>query len=324
MYNTRRVIEKKEQESLRKEDILAKVTDYAIFAKYIGDFKIGRIYNSPLRDDKNPSFGIFVDKKTGDLLYKDLASGDCGDVFKLVKKIKNLTTYKETLIEISKDLNLNSIELKLDSSQKRKVRETVISIVRKSFTKEDVVYWNEFGISEETLKLFQVSAISKYVIDNVVKASYKYGNPMYAYKVFNKFKIYRPLESKINKWRGNLGNLDIQGFEQLPENGDLLIITKSLKDVMTLHELGYTSVAPASESTLIPEIVMNNLKSRFKRIILFYDRDKTGMSFTRKMVSEYRIDFMFIKKQTKLKDISDYLKKNGSIETKLLLTNMIS
>ena len=46
------------------EWILSKVTEYDIYAKYIGQFKVGMIYNSPFRKDKNPSFGIFYSKRT--------------------------------------------------------------------------------------------------------------------------------------------------------------------------------------------------------------------------------------------------------------------
>ena len=47
---------------------------------------------------------------------------------------------------------------------------------------------------------------------------------MYAYKVYNNFKIYRPLADKYTKWRNNLTDYDIQGYEQLPQKGDILFI----------------------------------------------------------------------------------------------------
>ena len=83
---------------------------------------------------------------------------------------------------------------------------------------------------------------------------------MYAYKVFDKFKIYRPLASKYTKWRTNLTTSDVQGLAQIPEKGDLLIITKSLKDVMVLYEMGYTAISAASETTFIPEDIISGLK----------------------------------------------------------------
>ena len=321
MISTGRVLNKKSQ-VITRQDILDKISDYDIYKHYVGDFKIGSIYRSPLREDKNPSFGMFVDIKTGDLLYKDLASGDCGDFVKFVQKLKGLPSYKDAIIEISKDMNIDGIRTVLSTIRERVVKNVKISVVRRKFNDVDIEFWKQFGISLSTLEKYQVNAIQKYISDNVVKAMYTSDCPMYSYKVFDKFKIYRPLAPKVNKWRGNLSALDIQGFEQLPQTGDLLVITKSLKDVMTLHDLGYNAIAPASESVLIPEIVVNNVKKRFKRIIIFYDRDKTGIEFTRKLTRKYNLDFFIINKRYKTKDISDFVKNFGSKEASELIKNI--
>ena len=50
------------------EYILSKVTEYDIYAHYLGQFKVGMIYQSPFRKDKNPSFGIFYSKRTKQFL----------------------------------------------------------------------------------------------------------------------------------------------------------------------------------------------------------------------------------------------------------------
>lgn len=309
------------------DDVLARVSEYDIFAKYIGEFKIGYIYKSPLREDNNPSFGIFVSHKTGSLLYKDLASDDCGNVFKFVKRLKNLSTYKDTILEIIKDFNIDSKNtgdsLARSTAHTIKQRDTVITVVRKKFNETDMKFWSAFGISRDVLETYKVAAISKYLVNGVIKGGYEQVSPLYCYKVFNKFKIYKPFGSKIMKWRGNLNSLDIQGFEQLPDKGELLIITKSLKDVMVLHEMGYDAVAPSSESTHIPEIVMNNLKRRFKRIIIFYDRDRAGMEFARKLSRTYHLNAIFINKKYKIKDISDLVKNLGYAKALSIFTKMI-
>ena len=219
-------------------------------------------------------------------------------------------------------MNIDGIRTVLSTIRERVVKNVKISVVRRKFNDVDIEFWKQFGISLSTLEKYQVNAIQKYISDNVVKAMYTSDCPMYSYKVFDKFKIYRPLAPKVNKWRGNLSALDIQGFEQLPQTGDLLVITKSLKDVMTLHDLGYNAIAPASESVLIPEIVVNNVKKRFKRIIIFYDRDKTGIEFTRKLTRKYNLDFFIINKRYKTKDISDFVKNFGSKEASELIKNI--
>lgn len=309
MYDTNIILNKPKM-FVTKEDILNKITTYDIFRKYLGDFKIGKVYNSPLREDKSPSFGVFVSSRDNELLYKDLANNDCGDAFKFVKKLRGISTYAEVFKTIYEEMNLSSPSIELNSSKKTFVyKRTKISVTRKRISKIDIDFWSKFGISTETLKLFKVYPISKLFINDKLKDVYSDSEPMYAYKVFDKFKIYKPLSNKLNKWRGNLSILDIHGFEQLPEKGDLLILTKSLKDVMVLYELGYDSVAPASETVDIPEIVINNLKQRFKKIVVLYDRDATGVRSAYRIVRKYALEFMLINKKYKTKDISDYVKK---------------
>ena len=322
MFNTNIILET-QPKRLEFSDILDKVSEYDIFKRYIGDFKIGKSYNSPLREDPNPSFGIFVSNRDGTLLYKDLANGECGSVFKFVKKLRGYTTYKETLEEIQKEMNLDQIQIR--ASRRTFVsKPTEIKVVRRPFSEKDLLFWKQFGISKETLEEYKVNALSRFLVNGEVKGKHESDNPIYSYKVFNKFKIYRPLARKFDKWRGNLSNLDIQGYEQLSENGNLLILTKSLKDVMTLHEMGYEAIAPPSESTIISTIAMDTIKGRFKRIVIFYDRDRTGMQFTRKLAKEYDLDFVFINKKHKTKDISDLVKKVGYAKAANIFEQMIN
>ena len=329
MYSTKAVLAKIEQSNLTYATLLSRYNEYDMFAKYVGEFRIGKPFKSPLREENNPSFSIFIDKVTNTLLYRDMGTGDCGNVVKFVRNLKGLNTYKEALSELFKDLNVEIVNSNTRTSNSRQNNpdrhsELQISVIWKKLNNIDKAFWGKYFISNSTLKLFKVGAISTYMINNVVMARYHENDPIYAYKIFSKFKIYRPFAIKTLKWRGNVTSLDIQGFEQLPDKGELLIITKSLKDVMVLKELGYTAIAPSSESTLIPKVVIDNLKARFSNIILFYDRDKTGMLFSRKMMKKYDLDFIFLNKQYKKKDISDFIETYGveqtSKELKILLS----
>ena len=77
------------------KDILDKVNDLDIYTYCLGQFKVGKLMNSPLRSgDKNPSFGIFH-SKTGGLLWKDLGTGECGNSLKFLKEYKGITTREE-------------------------------------------------------------------------------------------------------------------------------------------------------------------------------------------------------------------------------------
>ena len=294
------------------EYILSKVTEYDIYAHYLGQFKVGMIYQSPFRKDKNPSFGIFYSKKSKQLLFKDHGTGECGNVIKFVQLYTGKTNYNDILQDIVAKLNITP-ETSLDSSKQYiPSTETVIGVVRQEFTDTDIKYWNQFNISTKTLKKFNVNSIKYYLCNGVVKGIYKPENPIYAYKVYNNFKVYRPLGDKYTKWRNNLTEYDVQGYEQLPKKGEICIITKSLKDVMCLYEMGIPAISPSSESTFIPESVLVDLKKRFKKIIIIFDRDQAGFKNVRKIIKKYKdLDFLFMNKKFKSKDISDAIKNNS-------------
>lgn len=314
MYDSKRI--KKQDNPITLDYILSKVTEYDIYARYLGQFKVGFIYNSPFRKDKNPSFGIFRSKKTGKLLFKDHGNGECGDVIKFVELYTGITNYNDLLNQIVKDMQITNNTVLHSNKEVEKSTETVIGVVRQDWTDIDKQYWSQFGISLKTLKKFGVSSIKYYLCDGVVKGVYKENNPMYAYKVYDRFKIYRPLADKYTKWRNNLTPYDIQGYEQLPKKGDLLIITKSMKDVMCLYEMGYTAISPASESTFLTPDVIDALKLRFKRILICFDRDPSGYRNSIKLYNKTKIKPFFIHKKFKAKDISDAVKKNSFIQVK--------
>ena len=320
MYSRKRA---KLQDNITLDWILSKVTEYDIYAKYIGQFKVGMIYNSPFRKDKNPSFGIYYSKRTKQLLFKDHGTGECGNVIKFVSLFTGKTEYSDILSDIVDKLNITNNTKLVSSKQYIPPTETVIGVVRQEFTDVDINYWKQFNISINTLKKFNVNSIKYYLCNGIVKGTYKRENPMYAYKVYNNFKIYRPLADKYTKWRNNLTDYDIQGYEQLPQKGDILFITKSMKDVMCLHEMGYPAVSPSSESTFLPKDVLEQLKTRFKRIIILFDRDVAGVKRSRKLSRETGLEAMFINKKFKAKDVSDAVKANSFEEIKNWLNETI-
>lgn len=320
MYSRKRA---KLPDNITLDWILSKVTEYDIYAKYIGQFKVGMIYNSPFRKDKNPSFGIYYSKRTKQLLFKDHGTGECGNVIKFVSLFTGKIEYNDILSDIVDKLNITNNTKLVSSKQYIQPTETVIGVVRQEFTDVDINYWKQFNISINTLKKFNVNSIKYYLCNGIVKGTYKRENPMYAYKVYNNFKIYRPLADKYTKWRNNLTDYDIQGYEQLPQKGDILFITKSMKDVMCLYEMGYPAISPSSESTFLPKDVLEQLKTRFKRIIILFDRDTSGVKRSRKLSQETGLEALFVNKRFKAKDVSDAIKANSFEEIKNWLNETI-
>jgi len=309
-----------------EENILERTTEYDIYSYYIGyKIPINTKFNSPLREDNNPSFGLFVAKKTRQLLFKDMGTDTSGNCFKFVQLYKGLRSYKDALHEINKDLNIGLLkksEKGVTVRNKFKPSRTHIAVKRKHFTDNDLEFWSQFGISRETLRKFNVSPVKRVWVNDKIKSFiYTDNNPIYAYKIYNKFKIYRPYGEQ--KFLSNCNQYDIQGFEQLPKRGgDLLIITKSLKDAMVLYELGYIAIAPNSESISIPDKIVNYLNKQFKNIILFYDNDKTGIAGMLKHKKQHNFKCRFIPLQYKSKDISDFTKDYGITESVTLLKKL--
>lgn len=321
MYSTKTAI------TISLKDLLDKLDDYTIYSYYIGQFKIGKPFNSPLRsDDKNPSFAIFKGYG-GKLYFKDHGNGESGNSLKFIKLYKGIQTRDELereLLRIVRKMNPNSGNVKSTYSYSVDSGPTDIGIVRQLFTDVDKKYWKQFHISIDTLKKFQVFSIKYFLCNRVVRGTYKETSPMYAYKIDDKFKIYRPLSSKYTKWRTNLTNQNVQGLAELPkEGGNLLIITKSLKDVMCLYEMGFNAIAASSETTFIPDNILQSLRSKWKHVIMLYDRDKTGMLESRKYSREYKIDAIFVHKKFKAKDISDAVRDNSFVDVKQWLTNTL-
>ena len=320
MYDSKKL---KEDIPITLDYILSRVSEYDIYARYLGQFKVGFIYNSPFRKDKNPSFGIFLSKRSGKLLFKDHGSGICGDIIKFVSELKGLTNYNDILNTIIKDLKIKNDTVLTSTYDYKSTSSTVIGVVRQPFTEVDLEYWAKYGITVPTLDKYKVNSIKYYLCNGIVKGIYKLENPMFSYKVFNNFKIYRPFGDKFTKWRNNLTSYDIQGFEQLPKKGNMLIITKSLKDVMSLYEIGYTAISPSSESTFIPDDVLEALKLRFKRILLCFDRDVAGVRNMRKVSLKTGLNGFLVHKSFNAKDISDAIAKHGQCKVKEWLNKTI-
>lgn len=319
-------------EEFTLKEILKKTTEFDLYSYYLGEtISLGHPVSSPFREDKHPSFVFFKGKFDNKLMWHDFATGESGDIVKFVREVFELT-FKQAIKKMQKDVidgNVSFSVAGVATAEDLKHLKTVISIKRKNFTKADDDYWGQYGINRETLKHFEVFPISHYWINDEPKPySYTKEQPMYAYKFYNKFKIYRPYSpQKHNKWRTNTNSKDIQGWGQLPPHGKFLIITKSLKDVMTLYSLGYTAVAPGSESANLPVSIVDNLKERFDKIVILFDYDDGGMNGASKLSNKHGFPKVFIPYEYKeihnAKDVSDFYKEFGREKTIKMLKEIL-
>lgn len=315
------------------KDILRYATEYDLYAFYIGgQFEIGKVMKSPLRTDTHPSFGIFKSSISSDLLWKDQATGKTGNIISFVAELFNMI-YEDALKRIIDDVIVKDLVsdtekgIRIQDSYRK--TKTIISIQRKNFTDADDEFWGKYFITREILKKHNVYPIHTFWVNEIISnIFYTKEQPIYAYGVFDKYQIYNPHGSKKNKFRTNCTIYDMYGLEQLPSYGNLLIITKSNKDVMVLDRLGYNAIAPTGENTPIPTNIMENLKSRFKRIIILYDNDEAGIRGASKISENNSIDYTYIPidyyTKFKIKDISDFIKAFKITKSKELLKNILN
>lgn len=295
----------------------------ALFSYYIGSkIQLNKAINSPLRKDNVPSFSIYK-AKNNTLMYKDFATGESGDIIKFTSILYNISRRKAIIKCLSDAFRstLSNDLLKVIPTYGYKKKSTYIGIKTIDFDKNDLDYWLQFNITIDILKLYNVVAVSHvWVNDKLVWVRTK-KEPIYAYLADDRIKIYRPKSNKKDKWLSNITKDTIFGEHNLPLLGDFLIITKSLKDVMTLYSLGYNSISPNGETTLLTIEQIESLKKRFNKIIVLLDNDDAGIKAANKYKLQYNLPIVFLSGNEK--DISDYIKLNGIKNTKKTLKDIL-
>lgn len=317
---------------ITREDILKHVTQEEIYAFYLGEdvSKLG-VFHSPLREDNIPSFALYFHKVNRNILmFKDFATGDSGDFVVLVLKMFNLS-YSEALKKVAVDMKLAEFNINVSQTpiQYTKIlqRDSVeLGIKIREWQVRDKIYWSAFGIKKKTLEKFNVYPIS-YVFYNTTAV--KTSDYAYAYVEIKdgkvSYKIYQPLETKIKKWINNANYTVHQGYTQLPASSDLLIITKSLKDVMSLHDcMGISSIGLQSESVMMKDSVMDEYKSRFKKVICLFDNDEPGKKLSESFTGKYNVPHFFVPELPKVTDFSDLVKAVGIEEAVKIVNTKIS
>lgn len=319
----------------KASDVIQRINQKNVYEYYLGEsISPSDKVTCPFHADKSPSLG-FKMNSSNVLKFRCFGCGANGNIFEFVQRLRGYE-FAESVRDIVDTFESTKIDKLVPSPQKINIFQSSVERSKiipyfKPLTLQDFEYWNSFLISLPTLRIFNVRACSKaFVItrhsDNPLELNYTNTNPLYSYD-FGKgvYKLYRPLSpEKQYKFVSNTNSHDIQGMSQLPKSGELLIITSSLKDVMVLYELGFNAIAPQSENTVIPEDIISELKSRFKRILIFYDSDKAGYESASKLAKNFDLETIFIPKEYELKDISDYCKIYGTEITSNLVLNLVN
>lgn len=328
---------------LSAEKILAKVPDSVLWRHYLGcNYELGKSIQAQYRIDRDPSFCLNYDIKSGKIMGRDYGKGGFhGDIFDYVQML-NKIDYYSALAKVSKDFDLGLgsgltssgtyvDRVALERFQRvYEQKEVLIQYKPRSFTKDDTEYWAQYGITGTTILKYRVYAAEKVWRDKALVYYQKKCDPCYVYyfpqKEYRKIaraKCYWPGRTKY-RFMGNCSNdYDVQGYDQCSiankQMADLLILTKSMKDCMVFHENGTESMATHGEAHRFSPDFIRHLKKYYKRIVSVYDRDITGMRGARYLWKEYQIYPYFINKKYASKDLSDLYKAHGQQVTKTFI-----
>jgi len=304
---------------LHKDSILCKISEYDIFRYYCHNFKnFGDKFCSELREDRSPTCSIVPWK--GRVIYKDFGSGESHDCFSYVQAKFNLT-FSEAMRVIDTDFGLglqsgsvikNQVAITYGTQEIIERRPTKLAKRARKWTLQDKEFWEKYYITKSLLIKFDVEPIDYFWIN---EARYVCHTPSYVYNINGRYKIYRPYETE-GKWYSNTSKNDIQGWKQLKDNGDIVVLASSLKDVMCLNVLGYEAIALQSEMQMPDPKLISNLQKRFETVAVLYDNDfekeaNPGQTMANKICAEFNLINVILPAHYKSKDISDLMKNHG-------------
>ena len=303
--------------------LLGKTSEFDIMRFYLNIDVLPALINSPLRQDRNASVSIFSPDGVK-VFYKDFGTGEHGSIFDLLGRMWN-RTFSETITKIWDDIDKvkhNRINLNRTRRGVIHTSNSILEVRTRQWFDYDMEYWNSYGISREWLEFGDVYPISHILItrDNITKVipaeklAYVYVERKDG-KV--SLKVYQPKSQRL-KWLSKHDSSVWDLWSRLPDRGDTLFITSSRKDALCLWEnTGIPSVSLQGEGYVPKEKVINQLKQRFGRVIIFFDNDydkdeNHGHIYASRLSGMFDLDMVEIPSEYKSKDPSDLFKNHGA------------
>ena len=318
---------------ITKEFLLSKINQESIMQYYTGqDVNSKKLFTSVLRKDNHVTCS-FYKSKSGILYMHDFATNEHLDCWNIVMQLYNCNYY-DALNIIAQDFGFVEGTHKNVSPPKlvndlKETESSKIQVQIKDFTEKELKWWNQFGISKKLLKKYHVFSLQHVFLNGQLRFTSSEQCPIYGYyfgKDKNheeKWKIYFPMRQEF-RFLNNVSKKTLQGYHQLPKTGDLLVITKSMKDCISLYGFGIPACAPNSETLFVNDKQLEEFKQRFKHILVVYDQDKPGkhnMWLIRKQHPE--LNFFTMPKDL-AKDFTDSVQLVGVDKMKELVNQFMS
>lgn len=294
-------------------------SDFDIAHKYLGITCVPEVINSPLRQDNNPSLGLFINNKTNSLWFKDFGSGEKGSLYDLLAKMWNVSkdkVYDRILEDMPAPAPIRKHGVKVYRKSAGKVEVRV-----REWRDYDIAYWDSYGISLPWLKFGEIYPISHIIL---TKNGHSYPIPAekYAYVYVERkdgivsFKIYQPY-SKEYKWMSKHDSSVWDLWTKIPDKGDKLIITSSRKDALAIwSNTGIPALSLQGEGYIPKEHVVQQLKDRYNKVYVLYDNDfqseeNHGRMYGKMIAERFNVTQIEIPEKWESKDPSDLVKNHG-------------
>lgn len=308
-------------------DILERVqnNEVTLLLLYIDLEKIPCLISSPLRNDKKPSFR-FLKNNENKVHWIDFSTGEKGNLIEFFLQYFNLS-YDQLIEKLNRDTGGQEEIKRITVKTERVVKTSELSkyklgATHRDWTSDDASYWNQFGITIPYLKKANVYPISLIHFTPEVGSSFVVPADKYAYAYYEfkdnlcKCKIYQPY-NKQHKWYSNFTEDVWSLWTMLPKTGKDVFITSSLKDALNLLiNTGVPAVSMQGEGYLPKDSVIEELKSRFENVWIFFDNDynnpnNPGRTDAKNLCSKYGLFYVEIPSKYKSKDPSDLFKNHG-------------
>ena len=305
------------RKSISLEEILNKVSEANIAARYLDITEIPCVINSPLRQDNRPSFGLYSFDGVK-VRYIDYATGERGGLFDLLSKLWRVP-YDEVLEKIGQDFNIlkslkTSVKVSDGGYTKIEIKEKShpkIEVKIREWRKHDQLYWESYGITLDWLKYADVYPIShKFIVKD--NKRYTFGADKYAYAYIERkegnisVKIYQPFNKNGFKWCTSTDSSVISLWTKVPQEGERICICSSLKDALCLwSNTGIPAIATQGEGYSMSDTAINELKRRYKKVYVLFDCDDAGLIDGEKLSKQTGFINVVLPKFEGGKDISD-------------------
>jgi hypothetical protein len=311
---------------LTPQAVLNKISEYDIFRYYMPDknWKLNQATFSPFRSENNPSF--VIGNKRGTLSFIDFAdTSKRGDCFTFVKMLYNLGSIDEVLRMIDKDFGLGflpgtstdrykTIQKEYKQPEDLGKRYSLIQVVTRKFTQEELAYWNEYYQSLDDLRANSVYSIKDLYL-NRKKFPLKDTELRFGYLYDGHWKIYRPFGDKKSKWvPNNVPITTMDGKEDI-KNCRVAFINKSKKDYMVMKKVFSCCCAVQNEGVAcFSDENVEYLKANSDRQILSFDADDVGVRNSQMITKLFDFEYANVPRKylsEGIKDWADLAKEHG-------------